>query len=293
MVLALRPLQRLGALALGLSLSGCDVAVLNPAGIVGQQDKEILFGALAIMLAIVIPTIIAIAACAWWFRASNPRARFLPHLEFSGQVELVVWSIPTLTVLLLAGVIWIGSHKLDPAAPVEGTGKPVKVQVVSLDWKWLFLYPDQKVASVNQLVVPVGAPLKFELTSASVMTAFFVPQWGSMIYTMNGMTTHLNLRADVAGDYHGLASHLSGDGFSDMHFQARAVSAEDFDAWAKTAAGGQNPFDEAAYRDLEKQGLAQPDVRPLADATLFDDIVSQKIPPAPGPAPDVRPTPGG
>ena len=291
MVSALRALQRLGALAGCLALSGCDVAVLNPAGIVGQQDKEILYGALAIMLAIVIPTIIAIGACAWWFRAGNPRARYLPHLEFSGQIELVVWSIPTLTVLLLAGVIWIGSHKLDPAVPVEGTGKPVKVQVVSLDWKWLFLYPEQKIASVNQLVVPVGAPLQLELTSGSVMTTFFVPQWGSMIYTMNGMDTHLNLRADRAGEYYGEAAQISGDGFSDMHFEAKAVSPDDFAKWTQAAGGP--AFDEAAYRDLEKQGTAQTQVRPLADASLFDDIVSQKTPPAPGPTPDVRPTPGG
>jgi len=288
---ALRPLQWLGALALCLSLSGCDVALLNPAGIVGQQDKEILFGALAIMLAIVIPTIVAIVACAWWFRAGNPRARYLPHLEYSGQVELVVWSIPTLTVLLLAGVIWIGSHKLDPAVPIEGTGKPVKVQVVSLDWKWLFLYPDQRIASVNRLVVPVGAPLQLELTSGSVMTVFFVPQWGSMIYTMNGMATHLNLRADRAGEYYGEAAQISGDGFSDMHFEAKAVSPDDFGKWTQGADGP--AFDEAAYRDLSKQGAATAAVRPLADSSLFDDIVSQKTPPAPGPTPDVRPAPGG
>jgi cytochrome o ubiquinol oxidase subunit 2 len=276
---------------LGAALAGCDVAVLQPTGTIGEQNKEILLGALAIMLAIVIPTIVAIAAFAWWYRAGNPRARYLPHLEYSGQVELVVWSIPTLTVLLLGGVIWIGSHKLDPGTPVEGEGEPLTVQVVSLDWKWLFLYPGQKVASVNQLVVPVGAPLKLELTSASVMTAFFVPHWGSMIYTMNGMTTHLNLRADQAGDTLGIAAHLSGDGFSDMQFRARAVSPAEFSSWAQGANGG--AFDEAAYRELEKQGSAKPDVRPLAATNLFDDIVSQKIPPAPGPTPDVRPTPGG
>jgi cytochrome o ubiquinol oxidase subunit 2 len=259
---------------------------------VAEQDKEILIGALEIMLAIVIPTIVAIVGFAWWFRAGNPRARYLPKFEYSGQVELVVWSIPALTVLLLGGVIWVGSHRLDPAAPVEGKGGPLTVQVVSLDWKWLFLYPDQKIASVNQLVAPVGVPLKLELTSGSVMTAFFVPQWGSMIYTMNGMRSQLNLRADQAGDFRGLAAHLSGDGFSDMHFDARALSAEEFDAWTK-GAGGQPAFDEAAYRELERQGLAKPEVRPLADASLFDDVVSQKIPPAPGPTPDVRPTPGG
>ncbi len=196
-------------------------------------------------------------------------------------------------MLLLSGVIWVGSHKLDPAAPVEGKGDPLTVQVVSLDWKWLFLYPDQKIASVNQLVVPAGAPLKLELTSGSVMTAFFVPQWGSMIYTMNGMVTHLNLRADQPGEYRGRASQISGDGFSDMHFEAHAVSQEDFAAWAKSAANGSTPFDEAAYRQLFQQGLANPEVHPLAAANLFDDIVSQKIPPAPGPTPATRPSPLG
>jgi cytochrome o ubiquinol oxidase subunit 2 len=267
--------------------------VLSPAGTIAEQNKELLLGALAIMLAIVIPTIIAIVGFAWWFRAGNPNARYRPNFEYSGQLELVVWSIPALTVLLLAGVIWVGSHKLDPAEPLEGKGDPLTVQVVSLDWKWLFLYPDQKIASVNQLVAPAGVPLKLELTSGSVMTAFFVPQWGSMIYTMNGMVTHLNLRADQPGDYRGTATQISGDGFSDMHFAARAVSAQDFASWIKGASIGQTGFDEAAYRELSQQGLARPEVRPLVDATLFDDIVSQKIPPAPGPTPDVRPTPGG
>jgi cytochrome o ubiquinol oxidase subunit 2 len=245
------------------------------------------------MLAIVVPTIIAIVAFAWWFRAGNTRARYLPNFEYSGQVELVVWSIPLLTVMLLSGVIWIGSHELDPAAPVQGEGKPIEIEAVSLDWKWLFLYPEQKIASVNQLIAPVGAPLHLRMTSGSVMTAFFVPQWGSMMYVMNGMTSRLNLRVDQAGDYLGEASQISGDGFSDMHFNARAVSAQDFDAWTKSAANGQPAFDRAAYEQLEKQGLAKPEVRPLAEPSLFDDIVSQKIPPAPGPTPAIKPSPLG
>ena len=268
--------------AVALALSGCELAVLDPRGPVAAQEKQILVDSLAIMLAIVIPTLIAIVAFAWWFRAGNTHARRRQDFIYSGQIELVVWSIPALTVLLLAGVIWIGSHRLDPAAPIEGEGEPIEIDVISLDWKWLFLYPDRKLASINQLVVPIGAPLYLRLTSASVMTAFFVPQWGSMIYTMNGMTSHLNLRADAAGEFMGLASNLSGEGFSEMKFAARAVSPQAFAKWAKDAADGA-PFDEAAYRRLQQQGTAAASAQPLADPKLFEKIVSQKLPPGPGP----------
>ena len=280
-------MRKIFALSALLALSGCDVAVLDPKGPIAAQDGQILVDSVAIMLAIVAPTILAIVGFAWWYRAGNPRARYRPDFEYSGQLELVVWSIPALTVLLLSGVIWVGSHDLDPSMPVEGAGKPLTIQVVSLDWKWLFIYPEQRIVSVNQLVAPVGRPLHLELTSASVMSAFFVPQWGSMIYLMNGMTTRLNLRADAAGDYLGLSSNLDGDGFSHMTFNAKAVAPGDFAAWAAAAAGP--GFDAAAYKELAKQGLAKPGQQPLADAALFSDIASQKLPPGPGPAPSLRP----
>ena len=157
------------------------------------------------MLAIVMPTIIAIFAFAWyWFVHPIRVPSTGPTGNIPAALELVVWSIPALTVILLGGVAWIGSHQLDPAKPVAGTGRAC-IQVVSLDWKWLFIYPDQRIATVNTLTVPVGAPLHFQLTSASVMNAFFIPQLGSMIYTMNGMVTQLELRADQVGD---LSGHL-------------------------------------------------------------------------------------
>src|SRR4051812_2326242 len=159
------------------------------------------------MLAIVIPTILATLAFAWWFRESNSRARYLPDWAYSGRIELVVWAIPTLVILFLGGVTWIGSYDLDPARPLSSHVKPLEVQVVSLDWKWLFIYPEQGVAAVNELVVPAGRPVHFSLTSASVMNAFFVPQLGSMIYAMNGMTTQLHLQADRPGDFYGRSSH--------------------------------------------------------------------------------------
>src|SRR6266850_772316 len=196
-------------------LTACQPAVLDPQGSIGIAEKTILIDSLAIMLAIVVPTIAATLGFAWWFRASNRRATYLPDWAYSGRIELVVWAIPLLVIILLGGVAWIGSHELDPAKPLASNTPPLEIQGVSLDWKWLFIYPDQRVASVNQLVVPAGVPLHFSLTSASVMNAFFIPRLGSMIYTMNGMTTQLNLQADAPSTFRGQSSHFSGDGFSD------------------------------------------------------------------------------
>jgi len=214
-----------------LFLTACQPAILDPHGPIGLAEKTILIDSLVIMLAIVVPTIAATFAFAWWFRASNTRAKYRPDFHYSGELELIVWGIPALVIMLLGGVIWIGSHDLDPATPLESKTPPLEVQVVSLDWKWLFIYPKQRVASVNQLVLPAGVPIHFSLTSASVMSAFFIPQLGSMIYTMNGMTTQLYLQADAPGTFPGLSSHFNGDGFPDMHFDVRAVPADQFAAW--------------------------------------------------------------
>jgi cytochrome o ubiquinol oxidase subunit 2 len=258
--------------------------ILDPQGPIGAADKTILIDSLAIMAAIVLPTIFAIFAFAYWFRASNTKAFYRPDWEYSGRIELVVWSIPALTVILLGGVAWIGSHQLDPAAPVVGTGNPVRIQVVSLDWKWLFIYPDQRIATVNALTVPVGAPLHFELTSGSVMTAFFIPQLGSMIYTMNGMVTRLELRADNAGTLQGLAAHFSGDGFPDMLFDVHVVSQLAFPDWVASTARTDRVLNADSYGKLAQQSVetANPTYR-LDDPRLFEAIATQKIPPAPGP----------
>src|SRR5215207_6884032 len=230
--------RSLVAVVLALALASCHSGVLDPHGPVGAAQRTILLNALAIMLAIVVPTILAILGFAWWFRASNARARYFPDWAYSGRIELVVWSIPILVVLFLSGVIWIGSYELDPARPLNSDVKPLNVQVVSLDWKWLFIYPDQGVATVNELVVPARTPLHFRLTSSSVMSAFFVPQLGSMIYTKNRMTTQLHLQADHEGDFYGRASHFSGDGFPGMQFTLRALSNDAFDAWVRRAQDG-------------------------------------------------------
>lgn len=260
--------------------------ILDPKGPVAYGNSSILIDSVVIMLAIVVPTIVAILAFAFWFRESNPRAKHRPDFTYSGRIELVVWSIPLLTIILLGGVTWIGAHRLDPARPVEGTGSPIRIQVVSMDWKWLFIYPDQRIATINTLTVPVGASLKFELTSASVMNAFFIPQLGSMIYTMNGMVTRLNLRADSEGELRGLSSHFSGDGFPDMMFPVHVVSPIAFPEWvAKTASSGRE-LNADSYKELMKQAPVNgtPGYR-LADPLLFHAISTQQIPPQPGPRP--------
>jgi cytochrome o ubiquinol oxidase subunit II len=267
-----------------IGLTACQPAILDPQGAIGIAEKTILIDSLAIMLAIVVPTIVATLAFAWWFRASNTRATYLPNFAYSGRLEFIVWAIPVLVILLLGGVIWIGSHDLDPARPLTSKTPPLDIQVVSLDWKWLFIYPNQGVASVNQLVVPVGVPIHFSLTSASVMNAFFVPQLGSMIYTMNGMTTQLNLLADAPGTFHGLSSHFSGDGFPTMHFEAHAVSAEQFAAWIETARATGPTLDAASYTALARQSM---NIRPFTyraiSPELFQKIATQVLPPGPGP----------
>ena len=265
-------------------LVACHPAVLSPVGPVGEGDRTILLDSLTIMLAIVVPTIVAILAFAYWFRASNRRARYRPDFAYSGELELIVWSIPVLTVFFLGGIAWISAHLLDPAEPLKSKAEPVEVQVVSLDWKWLFIYPQQHVASINRMVVPVGVPLDLKITSASVFNVFFVPRLGSMIYAMYGMRTQLNLQADRPGVYPGLSAHFSGDGFPGMAFDVHAVSSEQFAQWTAATRAAGPVLDEGAYRKLLKQSQnVTPYTFRSVQTGLFDEIVEQRLPPGEGP----------
>ena len=255
--------------------------VLDPQGPVSAAERLILLNATGIMLVVALPVIVLTLAFAWWYRASNKRAAYRPEWSYSGHIELVVWAIPAMVVILLAGVAWTGSHVLDPARPLESDAAPIRIEVVSLDWKWLFIYPDRQIAAVNELVVPAGTPLEFELTSATVMNSFFVPQLGSQIYTMPGMVTRLNLAADHAGNYAGLSTNFSGDGFSDMRFVVRAVPAAEFAAWlARTRAAGP-ALDEDAYSQLARaDSNAKTQTYRSVDPALFARIVHKSPPPA-------------
>jgi cytochrome o ubiquinol oxidase subunit 2 len=227
---------------------------------------------------VVVPVILATLGFAWWYRSSNPRASRAWDEAYEGRIEFVTWSIPALIVILLGGVIWIGSHQLDPRAPIPANGDPLRVNVVALDWKWLFIYPDQGIAAVNQLVVPVGTPIDFRLTSATVMNSFFVPQLGSQIYTMGGMTTHLKLAADAPGEYPGFSANFSGDGFAEMRFIAKAVPAGEFEGWVTRVRGAGSALDDAAYAELSKPSEAVPPATYRSVApNLFDRIIEQTI----------------
>jgi len=271
--------------AAALGLSACQGGVLDPLGPVGSDDATILIDATVIMLAIVIPTILLAFWMAWHYRASNSKAEYLPYWSYSGRIEAVVWSIPILTIMFIGGVIWIGSYKLDPFKPLPSKKTPLEVQVVSLDWKWLFIYPKEGIATVNQLVVPAGTPVHFSITSASVFNVFFVPRLGSMIYAMPGMVSQLHLEADRPAELWGNSVQFSGDGFSDMQFQVRSVPEADFQAWVASVRGAAGPtLDRAAYAELMRQSLPRrPTTYRTIDAQLFQAVASQKIPPAPGP----------
>jgi cytochrome o ubiquinol oxidase subunit II len=261
----------------GLVVASCQPAgILDPRGPIASAQLLLLINSTEIMLVVVVPVILAILGFAWWYRSSNTRAARGEDQTYEGRLEFVVWSIPALVVILLGGVIWISSHLLDPRVPIPSNVKPLEVEVASLDWKWLFIYPDQGIAAVNQLVVPAGTPVRFRLTSATVMNSFFVPQLGSQIYTMPGMTTHLNLLAQQPGEFPGFSANFSGDGFAEMRFMAKAVPAADFASWvAKTRASG-SALDIPGYAALAKPSIAAPpSTYRSVDPTLFERIVAQ------------------
>jgi cytochrome o ubiquinol oxidase subunit II len=266
-----------GALMLPF-LAGCSGGILEPQGPIASAQRLLLIDSTAIMLVVVIPVIVATLAFAWWYRASNTHASRGTDESYEERIEFVVWSIPTLTVILLSGVIWIGSHQLDPRAPIMGQPGQLRVDVVALDWKWLFIYPDQGIAAVNQLVVPAGTPVRFRLTSATVMNSFFVPQLGSQIYTMGGMTTHLNLLADRPGEYPGFSANFSGAGFSWMRFIVKSMPSGDFDAWLEQTRGAGSALDDAGYAELAKPSKAVPPMTYRSvEPKLFERILDQTV----------------
>jgi cytochrome o ubiquinol oxidase subunit 2 len=264
------------SLGLATLLGGCaEPGVLDPAGPVAAAERVIMLNSLAIMLAIVLPVIVLTLVFAWWFRAGNSKATYRPDWSYSGRLELLVWSIPALVVVFLGGIAWIGSHELAPERPLRSAQPPVRVEAIALDWKWLFVYPDYGIASVNRLVMPVGRPVAFRVTSATVMNSLMVPRLGGQIYAMSGMVGRLHYQADRAGRYEGLSAHYSGEGFADMRFAADAVAPADFDRWVAGARASGPALDDPAWRRLEKQSL---DVRPYTYARvrpgLFDAAVA-------------------
>lgn len=249
-------MRRLGGLAFGatamLLLNGCTMELFAPQGSIGQQEKWLIIISLVLMLMVVIPVIFLTLYFAWRYRDTNTNATYAPKWAHSTKIEVVVWGIPCVIVAFLGILIWDTTHKLDPYRPIESNVAPVEVEVVALNWKWLFIYPQYGVASLNHLAIPVDTPINFKLTAESMMNSFFIPQLGSQVYAMAGMQTRLHLIANAPGVYLGQSAAYSGSGFSDMHFKTVATSREVFDNWIREAKQSARPLDEKTYRMLER-----------------------------------------
>ncbi|MHA6203892.1 ubiquinol oxidase subunit II [Dyella soli] len=239
-------------------LSGCNMEVLSPKGDVGAHEKSLILIALGLMAIVAIPVIAMTLWFAWRYRASNTKATYAPTWAHSTAIEVVVWTIPAIIVAILATITWRTSHTLDPYRPLASAARPVTIQAIALDWKWVFVYPDYGIATVNEIAFPTDVPVRFEITSDSVMNAFFIPQLGSQIYAMAGMETQLNLIAREPGSYAGLSSNYSGAGFSDMHFQAIATTGQGFREWIAKARATPAALDDAAYRTLAQPSEKAP-----------------------------------
>jgi cytochrome o ubiquinol oxidase subunit 2 len=268
-------LRAISMTSIATLLASCNEGVLDPQGPVGKAERVILYDSTAIMLAVIVPVIVLTLAFAWWFRARNSRAHYRPDWEYSGRIEMIIWSIPALVILFLGGIAWTGSHDLDPPAPLADSTTPLDIEVISLDWRWLFIYPHEGIASLNRLVVPAGVPLRFRLTSTTVMNSFFVPQLGSQIYAMPNMVTRLNLKADQPGTYEGLSAQFSGDGFSDMRFDLVSTEAGTFKDWVSTTKTQGGVLDANTFEELSKPARAE-GAQTYAQVSegLFDKISS-------------------
>jgi cytochrome o ubiquinol oxidase subunit II len=254
-------------------------ALLNPMGPIGADERQLILTAFGIMLLVVIPVIVMTFWFAWRYRASNSDATYAPRWENSHKIEAVVWAVPAIIVAFLSVLVWRSSHELNPYKPIASKVKPVQVEAVSMDWKWLFIYPQLGIASVNKLVFPTNVPVSFRITSDTVMTSFFIPQLGSQIYAMAGMQTRLNLLADKAGTYRGMNSQFSGDGFSGMHFNAVATSAKGFQDWVRQVRRSHTTLDQAGIKKLEKRSTNAP-VQYFATVQpgLFGSIIRKYMP---------------
>jgi cytochrome o ubiquinol oxidase subunit II len=238
--------------ALASLLSGCSHSILDSGGQIGADEKTLIVTATALMLIVVIPVIAMTLAFAWKYRASNDKATYTPNWSHSTKIEVVIWAVPCVIVAFLAVLTWKSSHDLDPFQPIESSAKPITIEVVALDWKWLFIYPEQHIATVNEIAFPVNVPVNFKVTSGSVMNAFFIPRLGSQVYAMAGMQTQVHLIANQPGAYEGVSANFSGDGFSDMKFTAKATSEEQFKDWVKQVRNSPETLDAKSYAELAK-----------------------------------------
>jgi cytochrome o ubiquinol oxidase subunit 2 len=276
------PLILVGMLAAGgfVFFQSVDVAVLNPQGEIADKQRTLLLFASALSLIIIIPVYMLLVFFAWRYRDGNKKAAYRPNWANNKWLEITWWGIPCILIAILAVVAYRTSHELDQFRPLDSNVKPVEVQVVALQWKWLFIYPEQEVASVNLMPIPEKTPINLSLTSDAPMNAFWVPSLGSQMYAMSGMSSKLHILANHTGDFNGSSANISGEGFADMAFTVRSQTREDFDAWVEATRGHAEGLDMTVYAELAKPGTVdQPVFYTLADAQLYDKIVMKYMMP--------------
>jgi len=263
-------------LATSVLLAGCNLVVFNPKGDVARDERDLIILATGLMMLVVIPVIVMTFVFAYRYRATNKKARYSPRWASSHKIEAVVWGVPFLIICVLGWVTWETTHALDPYRPLNSDTPPINVQVVATDWKWLFIYPDLGIASVNELAMPVNTPVNFTITSDAAMTSFFIPALGGQIYAMAGMQTKLHLIANQIGQYRGIAANYNGRGFSDMHFSTRVLSAADYETWVNKVKSAPSQLDQASYIELAKPSVAHKITYYSAvQERLFLDIVEK------------------
>ena len=276
------------ALAAATALAGCSKAVvLNPAGDVAAQQGQLVITATLLMLVIIVPVIALTLFFAWKYRQGNTEAEYDPEWHHSTKLELVIWSVPLAIIIILGALTWVTTHKLDPYRPLDRIDaqrpvpaglKPLEVQVVAMDWKWLFVYPEQGIALVNELAAPVDRPIHFKLTATSTMNAFYVPDLAGMVYAMPGMQTELHGVINKAGVFPGLASHNSGAGFSGMTFKFHGLSDAGFAQWVQQAQAEGKTLDKSTYLQLAKPSERDPVQRfARVDADLYDRVLNRCV----------------
>jgi cytochrome o ubiquinol oxidase subunit 2 len=286
---SLKNLRVLWLLPLAVVLAGCNMVVLNPSGDVAAQQGRLVVISTLLMLLIIVPVIVLTLLFAWRYRQSNTDAPYTPDWDHSIQLELVIWAAPLLIIIALGAITWLSTHTLDPYRSlrridadrlVTPGAQPLTVEVVALDWKWLFIYPDQGIAVVNELAAPVDAPIRFKITSTSVMNAFYVPALAGMIYAMPGMETKLHAVINRAGDYEGFSANYSGEGFTDMRFRFHGLSAADFERWVQSAKAGGGELSREGFLQLQKPSQRDP-VRRYASVApgLYGAIVNRCVEP--------------
>lgn len=272
-------------LALLLSIAivyfqNANVAVLEPAGQIGEKERNLIYFALALSLVVVIPVFFMLFYFAYKYREDNQKAKYSPDLAGSKLAETIWWLVPTVLIIILGVVTWNSSHDLDPYKKIASDKKPINIQVVSLNWKWLFIYPDQHVASVNYLQFPENTPINFELTSDSVMNSFWIPQLGGQVYCMPGMYSKLHLIADKTGTFKGSSANISGEGFADMNFDAKSSSQEDFNTWIASVKTSPDSLDKDSYKQLaEPSRNNQQKTYAWAQEGLFATIIGKYMVP--------------